>query len=157
MKRSHSDYQSVSSNNMLKELTRDHEILTSKYSCLVQHNSTLIAKEKQFNEAISRRAEMHVTIDDLEIRFERKTKENDMMKIQYEADEITKFAYEKEIKELKEKDKERQKYNDFLLKNNQKHVLAMQSTEESNKMTRQTNIDLKDRLANMEKDEETLK
>jgi hypothetical protein len=100
---------------------------------------------------------MHVTIDDLEIRFERKTKENDMMKIQYEADEITKFAYEKEIKELKEKDKERQKYNDFLLKNNQKHVLAMQSTEESNKMTRQTNIDLKDRLANMEKDEETLK
>ena len=116
---------------MLSELSKDHEVLQSKFSCLLQKNSELLAKEHLFNEAISSRAEMNVKIDDLEIRMERKMVQNEKMRLQGEADEITKFNLEKEIKILNEKDKERQMYNNFLLKSNQDHVANLKAAEES--------------------------
>jgi hypothetical protein len=116
---------------MLSELSKEHEVLQSKFSCLLQKNSELLAKEHLFNEAISSRAEMNVKIDDLEIRMERKMVQNEKMRLQGEADEITKFNLEKEIKILNEKDKERQMYNNFLLKSNQDHVANLKAAEES--------------------------
>ena len=74
---------------------------------------------------------MNVKIDDLEIRMERKMVQNEKMRLQGEADEITKFNLEKEIKILNEKDKERQMYNNFLLKSNQDHVANLKAAEES--------------------------
>ena len=115
----------------MSELSKEHEVLQSKFSCLLQKNSELLAKEHLFNEAISSRAEMNVKIDDIEIRMERKMVQNEKMRLQGEADEITKFNLEKEIKILNEKDKERQMYNNFLLKSNQDHVANLKAAEES--------------------------
>ena len=53
------------------ELTAEHEKLKNNYTIMVQQNEELFGKKDDFDQAIGTRAEMLVSIDDLELRLDR--------------------------------------------------------------------------------------